>query len=124
MARSVPASDSDSSQPTIHARQWRSQPDPQSCDGPLDNPEGEAAELARSFALGFTARAAIHPKQIAAIHAAMRPLPAEVEQARRVIAAFADGAGRACLLDGRLVERPLVEASRRVLARAPLEPAP
>ena len=35
MARSVPASDSDSSQPTIHARQWRSPPDPQTCDSPL-----------------------------------------------------------------------------------------
>ena len=34
MARSVPASDSDSSQPTIHARQWRSPPDPQTCDSP------------------------------------------------------------------------------------------
>jgi len=35
MARSVPASDRGSSQPTIQTRQWRSQPDPQFCDGPL-----------------------------------------------------------------------------------------
>ncbi len=34
MARSVPASDRSSSPPTIHTRQWRSQPDPQCCDSP------------------------------------------------------------------------------------------
>ncbi|OAB55492.1 hypothetical protein AY600_16105, partial [Phormidium willei BDU 130791] len=35
----------------------------------LDDAAGYRDDLTRSFALGFTARAAIHPRQIAAIHA-------------------------------------------------------
>ncbi|MBU6497220.1 MAG: CoA ester lyase [Rhodospirillales bacterium] len=84
----------------------------------LDDFAGESAEMARSFALGFTARAAIHPRQIPAIHAALMPTPDEIAQARRVIDAFTAASERACLLDGRLVERPLVEGCRRILARA------
>jgi hypothetical protein len=34
MVRAVPASDRNSSQPTIHTRQWRSPPDPQFCGSP------------------------------------------------------------------------------------------
>lgn len=84
----------------------------------LDDEDGYARELARSVAHGFTARAAIHPKQIAAIHAALTPPPEAVAQAERVLAAFEAASGGVCTLDGKLVERPLVLGSRRVLALA------
>lgn len=84
----------------------------------LDDEAGYRADLARSFALGFTARAAIHPKQIAAIHEALTPSPEAIAHARRVLAAHAAAGGGACLLDGRLVERPLVLACQRTLALA------
>lgn len=84
----------------------------------LDDEDGYRSELARSVVHGFTARAAIHPRQIAAIHAALTPAAAAVTQAERVLAAFEAAAGRACLLDGRLVERPVVLAARRTLALA------
>lgn len=80
--------------------------------------DGEAAEMRKSFALGFTARAAIHPAQPPRINAMLTPQPAELDQARRVMAAFAASGGSACLLDGRLIERPTIERSRRALARA------
>ena len=84
----------------------------------LDDEDGHARELALSVLHGFTARAAIHPKQIAAIHAAFTPPPAAVAQAERVLAAFEAAGGGVCTLDGKLVERPLVLGSRRVLALA------
>jgi len=84
----------------------------------LDDEDGYARELAQSALHGFTARAAIHPKQIAAIHAAFTPPPAAVAQAERVLAAFEAAGGGVCTLDGKLVERPLVLGSRRVLALA------
>lgn len=84
----------------------------------LDDPAGEAADNARGAALGFTARAAIHPRQIAGIHSALAPAEAELSGARRLLAAYDEAAGRACLLDGRLVERPTAERARRLLARA------
>jgi (S)-citramalyl-CoA lyase len=84
----------------------------------LSDLAGEEAEMRRSFALGFTSRAAIHPTQPPRINAMLEPTPAALDQARRVMDAYAASRGSACLLDGRLVERPIIEHSRRLLARA------
>lgn len=84
----------------------------------LDDEEGYRRELARSVLHGFTARSAIHPKQIAAIHDAYTPSPEAVVQAGRVLAAFEAAGGGVCTLDGKLVERPLVQGSHRILALA------
>lgn len=89
----------------------------------LDDEPGEADEMKRSFALGFTARAAIHPRQVPRIHAMLAPDAAALDSARRVLAAYEAARGGACLLDGRLIERPTIERSRRLLARARLQEA-
>jgi citrate lyase beta subunit len=77
---------------------------------------GLAETTERARALGFTGRAAIHPRQIAIINRAFTPSDHEVAQARRVIEAYEARAGGVALLDGRLVERPVVRAMQRVLA--------
>jgi citrate lyase subunit beta/citryl-CoA lyase/(S)-citramalyl-CoA lyase len=81
---------------------------------------GLAAETQRVAALGFGAKSCIHPQQVDVVHAALAPAPAELEQAARVVrAAGAAGADAAAvLLDGRLVDRPVVLAAQRLLARA------
>ncbi|WP_188262034.1 HpcH/HpaI aldolase/citrate lyase family protein [Azospirillum tabaci] len=84
----------------------------------LDDEEGYRQELARSVLHGFTARSAIHPKQITAIHDAYTPSPEAVLRAGRVLAAFEATGGGVCVLDGKLVERPLVLGSHRILALA------
>lgn len=72
-------------------------------------------------ALGFAGKLVIHPAQVAPVHEAFRPSAAELEQARRTLvtaealAASGRGAGGD---DGRLVDRPVVEAARRLLGRA------
>lgn len=81
---------------------------------------GLAAETQRVAALGFTAKACIHPRQLQTVHAALAPSAGEIDQARRIVAA-AGSAGAdaaAVLLDGRLVDRPVVLAAQRLLARA------
>lgn len=80
--------------------------------------DGLAASTARAKALGFTGRACIHPDQVDVVNAAFTPTAAEVERARRVIAALEDAKGAAALLDGKLVERPVILAAQRVLERA------
>ena len=77
------------------------------------------ADFARARAHGFGAKLCIHPRQIAALHAALQPTAAELDWARRVIAA-AEGQAGAVQLDGRMVDRPVVERARAVVARAAL----
>jgi len=68
---------------------------------------------------GYTAKLAIHPAQIPALHAAFTPIESEVEHAERVLAAFAQApASGAFMVDGKLVDRPHVLQAERVIAAA------
>jgi len=53
---------------------------------------------------------------VAAVHAALPPTDAELEWARRVLAADAASGGAAVQLDGRMVDTPVVLQARRTLA--------
>jgi citrate lyase subunit beta/citryl-CoA lyase len=75
------------------------------------------AELARARAHGFGAKLCIHPKQVAAIHRALAPSADELAWAQRVLAAAAEARG-AVQLDGRMVDKPVIERARRIVARA------
>lgn len=68
---------------------------------------------------GYTAKLAIHPAQIPALHAAFTPSEGEVEQAERVLAAFAQApASGAFMIDGKLFDRPHVLQAERVIVAA------
>jgi citrate lyase subunit beta/citryl-CoA lyase len=68
---------------------------------------------------GFVGKMAIHPAQIAPIHAAFRPSETEVEWAERVLAAFRAAPGHGALaLDGRLLDKPHIRQAERILAAA------
>ena len=82
------------------------------------DPDGLRAETLRSKALGIPARAAIHPAQLGPIHAALSPTDEEVAHARRVVEAFDAAEDGLALLDGKLIELPVVKGARRVLALA------
>jgi citrate lyase subunit beta / citryl-CoA lyase len=75
------------------------------------------ADLAWSRRHGLGAKLCIHPAQVAAIHVALAPTTQAVERARRVLEADAGSPG-AAQLDGRMIDRPVVLAARRTLARA------
>ena len=66
---------------------------------------------------GFTGKIAVHPDQIAVINAAFTPTPDEVARARRIVAAFAGGAG-AIAFEGQMIDVPHLKAARRLLAAA------
>jgi len=69
--------------------------------------------------LGFKGRFAIHPDQIATINECFSPSAAEIEHARRVVAAFeeAERQGRGSTsLDGRVIDVPVVKRARALLA--------
>jgi citrate lyase subunit beta/citryl-CoA lyase len=75
------------------------------------------ADLAWSRRHGFGAKLCIHPAQVVAIHTALAPTTQAVERAQRVLEADAASPG-AAQLDGRMIDRPVVLAARRTLARA------
>jgi len=76
------------------------------------------AEAQAAARLAFTGKAAIHPMQLAPIHAAFTPSAEEIEQARRIAAAFAESTTGVGVLDGRMIEKPVARRAERVLARA------
>ncbi len=78
--------------------------------------EGLEYATRKSRGLGIFARSAIHPAQIGPIHKALAPSDAEVEKARRVMAAYEASEGNVALLDGKMIEAPIVKAAQRILA--------
>ena len=77
-----------------------------------------ADECRRTQGLGFVGKAAIHPSQVAVIQRAFSPADAEVEWAREIIDAYERNKGGVLLVDGKLIERPVIAAAKRTLAMA------
>lgn len=76
------------------------------------------SDTRRSASLGFTAKLCIHPNQIAPVHRGFGPSDKDIAWARRVIAADDAAAGSAVALDGQMVDRPVVDRARAILARS------
>jgi len=74
-----------------------------------------AARLARRD--GFSGMLAIHPDQVPVINAAFTSSAEEVDHARRVVAAFAGGAG-VVTLDGTMLDAPHLKRAKAILERA------
>lgn len=84
----------------------------------LDDGDGLRTEAERARRLGFTAKAAIHPSQVAIIRDAFSPTEDEIERARRIVDAHERGGSGVFRLDGVMVDRPVVDAARRLLDRS------
>jgi citrate lyase subunit beta/citryl-CoA lyase len=84
----------------------------------VDDVEGFEQTVRAGRAMGFTGSACIHPKQVPIVNRGFSPTAEERAWAARVVAA--DEAARAAglgavLLDGRMIDRPIVERARRWL---------
>lgn len=93
----------------------------------LTDPAGLADETRRVLALGFDCKTAIHPQQIATIHAAFAPAPADLEWAQALLQSLpASDATGAFLFRGRMVDAPVLRKARRIveLAAFPTDSAP
>jgi len=74
-----------------------------------------AADAQRSRRLGFGAKLCIHPRQVAVVNASFGPDAAQLDWARRVVAA-AQGAAGAFRLDGEMVDAPVLARARAWLS--------
>ncbi len=87
----------------------------------LSNAEGFAAECQQGVELGMDGKTLIHPNQIEPCNKAFSPSEAEVEWARKMIAAFdlpENKSKGVVSIDGRMVERLHAEMARRTVAIA------
>lgn len=86
----------------------------------LDDELAVSKDTARARRLGFGAKLCIHPKQVATVNRGFTPDPAEIDWARRVLAAAE--AGGAVAVDGKMIDAPVVLRARAVLGRVPPQP--
>jgi len=91
---------------------------------PLDSPffdvkddAGLQQDVSAAVALGFAAKAAIHPAQIAAINQALTPGDEQVTRARAILAENAKGVGT---IGGQMIDEAVARKARRTLAAAGL----
>ncbi|MEO6432849.1 MAG: CoA ester lyase [Sphingomicrobium sp.] len=81
----------------------------------LEDEAGCGAEARQGRSLGFTGKSLIHPRQVAPAHAAFAPSTAEIERAKRLIAAYDGGAAR---FEDQMIERMHIAAAKRLLERS------
>ncbi|CAB3923317.1 HpcH/HpaI aldolase/citrate lyase family protein [Achromobacter anxifer] len=79
---------------------------------------GLAQAAGRAQQMGFGGMLCIHPTQVPVIHAAFVPAPQELAWARRVIATHRDTSAGTFMLDGKMVDAPVIARARLVLAQA------
>jgi citrate lyase subunit beta/citryl-CoA lyase len=76
------------------------------------------ADARHSRRLGFGGKLCIHPNQVTAVNAAFQPTPEELAWAQRVLAAFEASGGAATAVDGKMVDKPVVDRARRLTGEA------
>ncbi len=86
--------------------------------------EGLRRESADAAASGFTAKACIHPTQVAVVRDAFRPAPAELDWAEHVLSAVEANPGGVFTLNGHMIDEPLIKQARRIAARSLAIPTP
>ena len=81
----------------------------------FNDPVRMREDALRSRQLGFGGKLCIHPVQVAAVNQAFEPSEAERNWAARVLAAFEASGGAATAVDGKMIDRPVVELARRIV---------
>jgi citrate lyase subunit beta/citryl-CoA lyase len=87
----------------------------------IGNADGFVKECTQGVELGFDGKTLIHPNQIEPCNKAFSPSSVEIEQARKMIAAFdlPENKGKGVVsIDGRMVERLHADMARRTVAIA------
>ena len=80
--------------------------------------DGLRQEAEASARLGFTGKGAIHPNQIEIINEIFSPSADEIAHARKIVAAFEEANTGLVVVDGKLIERPVLRTMERIIAAA------
>src|SRR5690606_27351913 len=83
----------------------------------IKNLSGLATFTASASEMGFGGVLCIHPSQVAVVHETLMPSVEELDWANRILAAGASGEG-VFVVDGQMVDAPVIGRARRLLQRA------
>ena len=84
----------------------------------LDDLKSLERSAKASADLGFTGKAAIHPRQVPIINACFSPSTEAVSEAQKIVKAFESSEDGLVVVDGKLLERPVLRSMYRILAIA------
>lgn len=87
------------------------------------NPDGFTLDAQAAYRLGFAGKSCIHPSQVGLANAVFRPSEQQIQQALRVVQAAKENLSRgvgAFVVDGQLVDGPLITRAERTVALARL----
>ena len=82
----------------------------------LDDPESMEREATLACNLGFSGKGSIHPKQIEILNGVFTPDDATVKHARKILNAFAEADTGLVVVDGKLIEKPVLREMQRVIS--------
>ena len=84
----------------------------------LDDPDGMRVEAERVRDLGFSGKGSVHPKQIAALNEVFTSSEAQITRARRIISEFEKANTGLVVVDGKLIEKPVLRDMYRIVSVA------
>ncbi len=84
----------------------------------LDDPEGMKQEAIKVKGLGFSGKGSIHPKQIPILNEVFTPSEEVIQKAKKITSTFEKANTGLVVIDGKLIEKPVLRQMYRILAVA------
>jgi len=84
----------------------------------LEDMEGMNIEAQKSKNLGFSGKGSIHPKQIEQLNKVFTPSEEEIAYANKVIKAFNNASDGLVVVDGKLIEKPVLRTALKTVANS------
>ncbi len=84
----------------------------------VDDTTALAENVQRSKALGFEGMGCIHPRQIKVIHKEFMPTEAEIEKAKKIVAAYEDAKKKGLgvvALGSKMIDAPVVKRAQKII---------
>ena len=82
----------------------------------IDDQELLRRDCQRARQLGFGGKLCIHPNQVDIVNRCFSPTAEDLAWAQRVVDAFAASSGNAAVLDGKMIDRPVLLKAQALLA--------
>ena len=84
----------------------------------LDDQDGMIIAAQKAKSLGFSGKGSIHPKQISFLNEVFTPSEDEINRARKIVKTFEDSDSALVVIDGKLIEKPVLREMKRIISIA------